>query len=271
MNNVVLITGASAGIGKTTAKLLLVNGYKVYAGARRVDNLKELETLGAKIMHLDVTDEASLKNAVAMIIEAESRLDILINNAGYGAHGAIEDVPMSEARRQFEVNLFGLARLTQLVLPVMRKQGAGKIVNISSIAGKITMPLGGWYHAAKHALEAYSDALRAEVYRFGIKVILIEPGAIKTEWDTVALANLSKYSGSGPYAALTDKLTNKFRAGYRKGAPGPEVVAAAILKALRSGRPAARYAVPFQAGLIIFLKRLLPDRVLDFAIRSLLK
>ncbi|OGS06808.1 MAG: short-chain dehydrogenase/reductase [Elusimicrobia bacterium RIFOXYA12_FULL_51_18] len=271
MNNVVLITGASSGIGKATAKILIANGYKVYAGARRVEKLKELEYLGARITPLDVTDEGSLKKAVETVVESEGRLDILINNAGYGANGAIEDVPMSEARRQFDVNLFGLARLTQLVLPVMRKQGSGKIINISSIAGKINMPLGGWYHATKHALEAYSDALRLEVYRFGIKVILIEPGAIKTEWDTVALVNLMKYSGSGPYADLTDKLTNKFRAAYRKGAPGPEVVAKTILKALRSRWPAARYAAPFQAKVMLFLKRLTPDCVLDAAIKFLLK
>ena len=269
-NNVVLITGASSGIGKAAAKLLLAKGYKVYAGARRVDNLKELEYLSARIMSLDVTEEDSLKKAVEMVMETEGRLDILVNNAGYGAHGAIEDVPMSEARRQFDVNLFGLARLTQLALPIMRKQGSGTIVNISSIAGKISLPLAGWYHATKHALEAYSDALRLEVGRFGIKVILIEPGAIKTEWDTVALANLSKYSGSGPYADLTGRMTNKFRAGYRKGAPGPEVVAETILRALRSGRPAARYAAPFQARAALFLKRFLPDRVLDAVIRFFL-
>ena len=271
MSIVVLITGASAGIGKSTAKLLLANGYKVYAGARRLENLRDLETLGAGVMRLDVTDEASLKSALDTVMNAEGRLDVLINNAGYGAHGAIEDVPMSEARRQFDVNVFGLARLTQLVLPIMRKQGSGKIVNISSIAGKITLPLGGWYHATKHAVEAYSDALRAEVYRFGIKVILIEPGAIKTEWDTVAMANLAKYSGQGPYAALTDKLVNKFRAGYKAGAPGPDVVAKTILKALRADRPSARYAVPFQARLILLMKWLLPDCVLDFAIRTALK
>lgn len=271
MNNVVLITGASSGIGKATAKLLLAKGYKVYAGARRVENLKELEYLGGVIMPLDVTDEDSLRKAVEMVMEGSGRLDILINNAGYGAHGAIEDVPLAEARRQFDVNVFGLARLTQLVLPIMRKQGSGKIINISSIAGKITLPLGGWYHATKHALEAYSDALRLEVRRFGIKVILIEPGAIKTEWDNVAMANLSKYSGSGPYAALTDKLTNKFRAGYRRGAPGPEVVAETILRALSSRWPAARYAVPFKARASLFLKWLLPDRVLDAAINFLLK
>jgi len=271
MAEIVLITGASAGIGRSTAEMLLKKGYTVYAGARRLEKLKELEPLGAKVLPLDVTDEVSLKNAVETVVRAEGRLDILINNAGYGAHGAIEDVPMAQGRRQFEVNVFGLARLTQLVLPIMRAQNSGKIINISSIAGKITMPLGGWYHATKHAVEAYSDALRLEVNRFGIKVILIEPGPIKTEWDSVALANLSKHSGSSPYAPMADKLTNKFRAGYRKGAPGPEAVAAVILKALRSERPAARYPVPFQAKIIIFLKWLLPDRVLDAAINFLLK
>ncbi|MCX5786714.1 MAG: oxidoreductase [Elusimicrobia bacterium] len=271
MAEIVLVTGASSGIGRATAELLLKKGYTVYAGARRIDKLKELEPLGAEILSLDVTDEASLNNAVDTVFRAEGRIDILINNAGYGAHGAIEDVPMSEARRQFDVNVFGLARLTQLVLPIMRKQGSGKIINISSIAGKLTTPLGGWYHATKHAVEAYSDALRLEVGRFGIKIIIIEPGPIKTEWDGVTLANLSKYSGSGPYARLADNLTNKFRAGYRKGAPGPEAVAVVILKALRSKCPAARYVVTFQAKAILFIKWLLPDRVLDAALRFALR
>jgi NAD(P)-dependent dehydrogenase (short-subunit alcohol dehydrogenase family) len=271
MSEVVLITGASSGIGKAAAKLLLLRGYKVYAGARRVDNLKELEYLGARIMRLDVTEEDSLKSAVQSVIDGEGRLDILINNAGYGAHGAVEDIPMAEARRQFDVNLFGLARLTQLVLPAMRARGSGKIVNISSIAGKISMPLGGWYNASKHALEAYSDALRLEAGRYGIKVILIEPGAIKTEWDNVALVNLAKYSGSGPYAAMTEKLTSRFRAAYRKSAPGPEVVAEVVLRSLRAARPAARYAVPFQSRVLLFLKRALPDRVWDAVINHLLR
>jgi short-subunit dehydrogenase len=210
-------------------------------------------------------------SAVAFIIKEEGRLNVLINNAGYGAHGAVEDVPMAEARRQFDVNVFGLARLTQLALPHMRAQGSGRIVNISSIAGKITTPTGGWYHASKHAVEAYSDALRLEVAQFGIKVILIEPGPIKTEWDDTAMANLEKYSGSGAYGPLVRRITEKFRASYRSGAPGPEVVANKILKALRANSPAARYPVPLQASLIIFLKWLLPDRVLDWGIRLALK
>jgi len=270
MTKIALITGASAGIGHAAAELLLKNGYKVYAGARRVEKMRGLEGQGARILELDVTGEASLKSAVETIIRAEGRLDILINNAGYGAHGAVEDVPIEEARRQFEVNVFGLARLTQLVLPHMRAAGGGTIINISSIAGKITMPTGGWYHASKHAVEAYSDALRLEVAQFGIKVILIEPGPIKTEWDNTALVNLQKYSGAGVYGPLVRRVTDRFRSGYRSGAPGPEVVAGVILKALRAGRPAARYPVPFKASLIIFFKWLVPDRVLDWGLRRML-
>ena len=271
MSDIVLITGASSGIGKATAKMLLENGYKVYAAARRLEQLKDLKALGAKVLYMDVTDSFLLENAVGTIVRNEGRLDVLINNAGYGAHGAIEDVPMGEARRQMEVNLFALARLTQLALPHMRQAGSGRIVNISSIAGKISIPLSGWYQASKYAVEAYSDALRLEVKRFGIDVILIEPGPIKTEWDTVAMANLSKHSGSGPYAPLVERLAGRFREGYRSGAPGPEAVAKVILGALRARRPAARYVVPFQAKVIVFLKWLLPDRVMDFAIGYLLK
>lgn len=271
MNKIILITGASAGIGRATAELLLKKGARVYAGARRVERMRDLAALGAKILALDMTNEASLKSAAETILKAEGRLDALINNAGYGAHGALEDVPLQEARRQFEVNLFGLARLTQLALPAMRAAGRGRIINISSIAGKITMPTGGWYHASKHALEAYCDALRLEVAQFGIQVVLIEPGPIKTEWDNTALANLTKYSGSGPYAPLVRRITEKFRAGYRSGAPGPAVVAAVILKALLSSSPAARYPVPLSASFILCLKWLLPDRLMDFAIRAILK
>ncbi len=270
MAKTVLITGASAGIGYAAAELLLSRGWKVFAGARRLEKMRPLEAMGAVLLRLDVTDEASLKEAAAAAT-AGGGLDALVNNAGYGAHGAVEDVPLAEARRQFEVNLFGLARLTQLVLPHMRARGAGRIVNISSIAGKVGMPTGGWYHASKHALEAYSDALRLETAQFGIKAVLIEPGPIKTEWDDTALVNLRKYSGSGAYAPLVERLAEKFRAGYRDGAPGPEKVAAVILRALEARRPAARYAVPFKASLILFARWLLPDALWDFVIRKALR
>lgn len=271
MARTILVTGASAGIGYATAELLVKSGWTVYAGARRVEKMRGLEYLGAKIFPLDVTSEASLTGAVDLVMREAGRMDALVNNAGYGAHGAVEDVPIEEARRQFEVNLFGMARLTQLVLPHMRAAGGGRIVNISSIAGKITMPTGGWYHASKHALEAYSDALRLETAQFGIKVVLVEPGPVRTEWDNTALVNLEKYSGSGPYAPMVRRITEKFRAGYRSGAPGPGAVAAVVLRALESGSPSARYAVPFKASLILFLKWLLPDAVLDWAIGRAVK
>ncbi|MDA8132239.1 MAG: oxidoreductase [Elusimicrobia bacterium] len=271
MKKIVLITGASAGIGYAAAELLLKRGYRVYAGARRVEKMRGLEYLGAVVFRLDVTEDASLREAVERVIKAEGRLDILVNNAGYGAHGALEDVPPEEARRQFEVNVFAPARLAQLALPHMRAAGAGTIVNISSIAGKITVPAAGWYHASKHALESLSDALRLEVSGFGVRVVLVEPGPIRTEWDDTAMVNMEKYSGSGPYAPMVRRITERFRAGYRSGAPGPEAVASVILKAVESASPAARYPVPFTASVILFLKWLLPDRALDWAIGRALK
>ena len=182
---VVLLTGASSGIGYDVAPLLVRYGYIVYGAARRVEKIEELASEGVKALSLDVTDEASMEAAVQQIIDAEGRIDVLINNAGYGSYGAIEDVPIDEARRQFEVNLFGLARLTQLVLPHMRARGSGRILNISSMAGRITSPLGAWYHATKYALEAFSDALRMEVEEFGIDVVIIEPGGIKPPGDSL--------------------------------------------------------------------------------------
>lgn len=271
MKETVLVTGASAGIGYAAAELLLKSGCRVFAGARRVERMRGLEALGARTFALDVTDEASLASAMNLVLSEGGGLDALVNNAGYGAHGAVEDVPIAEARRQFEVNLFGLARLTQLALPHMRARGAGRIINISSIAGRISMPTAGWYHASKHALEAYSDALRLETAQFGIKVVLVEPGPIRTEWDNTALVNLEKYSGGGPYAPLVRRITERFRAGYRSGAPGPEAVAAVVLKALRARSPAARYPVPFSARALLLLNWLLPDALKDWGLRAALK
>ena len=202
---VVLLTGASSGIGYDVAPLLVRYGYTVYGAARRVEKIEELASEGVKALSLDVTDEASMEAAVQQIIDAEGRIDVLINNAGYGSYGAIEDVPIDEARRQFEVNLFGLARLTQLVLPHMRARGSGRILNISSMAGRITSPLGAWYHATKYALEAFSDALRMEVEEFGIDVVIIEPGGIKTPWGLIAADHLEESSRNGVYAAQAQR------------------------------------------------------------------
>ena len=168
MNKTAFVTGASAGIGEATARALLAAGYRVFAGARRLDRMAELAAAGATLLKLDLTDDASIVAAVNAIKSEAGRIDVLVNNAGYGSYGALEDVPLSEGRRQFEVNVFGLARLCQLVLPMMRAQKSGKIVNITSIGGKIWEPLGGWYHATKFAVEGLSDCLRVEVARFGI-------------------------------------------------------------------------------------------------------
>ncbi|MEW5905854.1 MAG: oxidoreductase [Elusimicrobiota bacterium] len=270
MQRTVFVTGASAGIGRAAAELFLRRGYKVYAGARRSEKMAPLRDKGAEIFPLDVADESSLRAAASRILDKEGGLDILVNNAGYGAHGAIEDVPLDEARRQFEVNVFAPARLVQLFLPSMRARRSGRIINISSIAGRVSLPAAGWYHASKHALEAWSDALRIEVKPFGVKVVLIEPGPVKTEWDDTALVNLKKYSGAGPYAPMIDRMTEKFRSGYRDGAPGPEVVAAAIVKAAEASSPAPRYVVPFKASLMTAALRLLPGRVSDFVLDRLL-
>jgi len=195
MKKVVLITGASSGIGKVTAELLAVSGYIVYGAARRVEKMKDLETLGVKTLKMNVTDDASMVSGVEQIIAEQGVVDILINNAGFGFYGTVEDVPIEDAKYQLDVNLFGAARLTQLVLPKMREKGWGKIINISSIAGKFAMPFGGWYHASKFALEGLSDSLRNEVRDFGIDVILIEPGGIKSEWADISTENLMKNAG----------------------------------------------------------------------------
>ncbi len=195
---IVLLTGASSGIGYKTAELLASLDYKVYGAARRVEKMASLSVLGITPIEMDVTDEISINQAVQKIIDQEGRIDVLINNAGYGSYGAIENVTLEEAKRQFDTNLFGVARLVQLVMPYMREQHAGKIINISSMAGRVTTYMGAWYHATKYALEAFSDALRMEVKPFGVAVVLVEPGGIKTDWGIISgrasQRHIAKYS-----------------------------------------------------------------------------
>lgn len=268
---VVLLTGASSGIGYNVAPLLVRYGYTVYGAARRVEKIEELASEGVKALILDVTDEASMEAAVQQIIDAEGRIDVLINNAGYGSYGAIEDVPIDEARRQFEVNLFGLARLTQLVLPHMRAQGSGRILNISSMAGRITSPLGAWYHATKYALEAFSDALRMEVEEFGIDVVIIEPGGIKTPWGFIAADHLEESSRNGVYAAQAQRVAANMRKLYSPSSnlSEPKVISNAILRALEARRPKTRYLVGFGAKPSVFLHTVLPDRLFDKVARRI--
>jgi len=267
---VALVTGASSGIGKSSVELLLAAGATVYGAARRVDKMKPLKDAGAKVIALDITDEQSVVNAVNTITKQSGGVDILINNAGYGSYGAIEDVPLSEARRQFDVNIFGLARLTQLVLPHMREKKYGKIVNISSIGGKIYTPFGGWYHATKHALEGWSDCLRVETNAFGIDVVIVEPGGIATEWGAIASDNLKKTSGQGAYASAAIKsadFTAKMYASNQLSKP--EVIGKVILKAVTVRKPKTRYAAGAMSGLTLFLRRWLSDRMFDRVLKAM--
>jgi len=270
MNKVALITGASAGIGKATAKLLLQYGYTVYGGARRMDKMEDIKLLGVKLLKMDVADDASMVSGVNAIIKAEGRIDVLVNNAGFGSYGAVEDVTMDDARYQIEVNLFGLARLTQLVLPHMRGQKFGKIVNVTSIGGKMATPLGGWYHASKFAVEGLSDSLRLEVKRFGIDVILIEPGGVKTEWGGIAGESMQKVSGNTAYKKIVQSAMKMFTRA-KKNAAEPSLIAELIKKTITVKKPKARYSAGYLSGVILFMKKWLSDSMFDKIILSQLK
>jgi NAD(P)-dependent dehydrogenase (short-subunit alcohol dehydrogenase family) len=265
---VALVTGASSGIGEATAKQLREAGSTVYAAARRVERMRHLTGSGIQVLAMDVTDEESMRAGIDRIISEQGRIDVLVNNAGYGSYGALEDVPMAEARRQFEVNVFGAARLIQLVLPHMRRQRSGSIVNVTSMGGKIYTPLGSWYHATKFALEAISDCLRLEVEPFGIDVVVIEPGGIRTEWPGIAAENVRAVSSSGPYAAQGDAVAASLTSEStgRRSSP-PELIARTITKAVTVKRPRTRYAVGFGAKPLIFLHGALPDRTFDAVVR----
>jgi NAD(P)-dependent dehydrogenase (short-subunit alcohol dehydrogenase family) len=263
MKKVALVTGASAGIGEATVKTLLAAGYTVFAAARRQDRMRELERQGATLLPLDLTDDASIVAAAGRITLTQGRIDVLINNAGYGSYGAVEDVPMDEARRQFEVNVFGLARLCQLLTPLMRQQRSGKIVNVTSIGGKFGEPLGAWYHATNFAVEGLSDSLRMELARFGVDVIIVEPGAIRTEWGAIALESAIKYSGSTAYAEHAREKAALFSGAESGFGSEPSVVAEGILNAIQARRPKTRYGIGGGAPVILALTWLLPDRTLD--------
>lgn len=262
MSKVILVTGASAGIGKETARLLAQKGNIVYGAARRIEKMQDLKEAGVKLLAMDVTDEAAMVNGINEILKKEKRIDVLVNNAGYGSYGALEDVPLSEARYQFEVNVFGLARLTQLVLPSMRKQHSGKIINVSSIGGKLGEPHGSWYHATKYAVEGLSDSLRMELKQFGIDVVVIEPGAIITEWGSIAREHLLKTSGNTAYKDLAQKHAALLARADSAGSK-PVVVARTIVKAIESRHPKTRYATGGGAKPLLFMAKILPDRAFD--------
>jgi NAD(P)-dependent dehydrogenase (short-subunit alcohol dehydrogenase family) len=259
VKSVALVTGASSGMGHDIAARLVDAGYKVYAAARRTERMADLEKAGAQVLSLDVTDDLSMVRAIDYIAQKGDAVDVLVNAAGYGQYGALEDVSMDEARRQLETNLIGVARLIQLCLPMMRARHGGRIVNISSIGGKFALPLGGWYHASKYALEGYSDALRNEVRQFGIDVIVIEPGGIASEWQDIAGESARRISGNGPYR----DLVAKFHKMQGRKAPPPSVVSDMVMKALNARRPATRYVGGLAARPLLFLRRNLSDRMFD--------
>jgi NAD(P)-dependent dehydrogenase (short-subunit alcohol dehydrogenase family) len=270
MKKVVLITGASAGIGKETARVLAQNGYTVYGAARRVERMADLAPFGVKAIQMDVIDDDSMVKGVAQIITAEKRIDVLINNAGFGSYGAVEDVSIADAKYQLDVNLFGAARLIQLVLPYMRENRWGRIVNISSIGGKMAMPFGGWYHASKFALEGLSDSLRTEVEPFGIDVIVIEPGGIKSEWGGIAMDSLMKVSGDTAYKEMAGRIANSFKTVEDK-IPGPILIAELIRKAIGSVKPKTRYVAGYMARPAMLMRKVLSDRMMDRMVLSQIK
>jgi NAD(P)-dependent dehydrogenase (short-subunit alcohol dehydrogenase family) len=263
------VTGCSSGIGRATAERLSTHGWTVYASARRREAIADLERSGCRLVELDVTDDASMRAAVAHVEEREGAIGVLVNNAGYSQSGAVETVPMDDVRRQFETNVFGLARLCQLVLPGMRRQGWGRIVNVSSMGGKLTFPGGGFYHATKHAVEALSDALRFEVAGFGVAVIVVEPGVVRTGFAAAATSALDRAGeGDGAYAEFNARVGRATRDAYGRGPLArlggePGDVAAVIEKALLADRPRPRYRVTPSARLLMTQRALLGDRLWD--------
>ena len=264
MSKTALVTGASSGIGEATVRALLKDGYEVFAGARRLERMAPLEALGARLVFLDLADDASLVSAVETVTNTAGRLDVLINNAGYGSYGALEDVPLAEARRLFEVCLFGLGRLCQLALPVMRSQGGGRIVNVGSMGGRFGEPFAAWYHAAKFAVEGLSDCLRMEAAPFGVSVIVIEPGTIRTEFARTAGEDLICVSGESAYARYARRHAKMLAYNEASKVPSsPEGVARTIARAIRAARPRARYPTGAAARPMLFLRRITPDRIFD--------
>ena len=270
MKKVAIITGASAGMGKSTALKLQQKGYTVYGMARRTKKMEVLKAKGIGVISLDLTNDDSITQAVNSVLEKEGRIDVLVNNAGYGSYGSVEEVPVEEAKRQFEVNIFGLARITQLVIPIMRKQQSGRIVNISSMGGKIYTPFGAWYHATKFALEGWSDCLRIELNQFNIDVVLVEPGGIQTEWGDIAMSGLQKISGNGPYADMVNKVIKSMDKNKDKLTPA-DVLGEEIAKAATETNPKTRYLKGYLAKPLVRLRSWVSDRIFDKMILSQLK
>lgn len=270
MKKVILVTGASSGIGKSTALQLINDGHILYGAARRIEKMKDLQEQGGHAIQMDVTKEADVKACVEQIMKEQDRIDVLVNNAGYAVYGPVENVSLADAKRQFEVNIFGLAAITKEVIPQMRAQKSGTIINISSVGGKVYTPFGAWYHATKHALEGWSDCLRLELSDFGIDVVIIEPGIIKTEFADVMYDPMLERAKGTVYEKNIASLAEATKGAYEK--PGqysePSVIAKAISKSIRTKRPKTRYAAGKLAKPLIFLRALISDRWFDKAVMS---
>lgn len=268
MKKVILISGGSSGIGMQAARMLARKGHKVYAAARRLDRLEPLREDGIVPLRLDVTDEGSARQCVQAVLDAEGRIDVLVNNAGYGSLGPVECVSMEEARRQMDTNLFGAACLSRMAIPGMREQGSGRIINISSVAGRAPVLYGGWYNISKYAIEALGDTMRVDLKPFGIDVVTIEPGGIKTAWGGIAADNLEACTAGSVYEPTASREAALFRKGYGGNLLAkPDAVARAITRASLSRRPRVRYRPGTGASALIFLHSILPARWWDALIR----
>ena len=268
MSKVILITGASSGIGLVTAVYLANKNYKVYGTARRLNEMTPIINAGGNAFKLDVTKEEDIINGVNYVIEKEGRIDVLWNNAGFGLWGAVEDISIERAKNQFDVNLFGLARITQEVLPFMRERKEGIIINTSSVGGRIYTPLGAWYHSTKHALEGLSDCLAYELKKFGIKVCLLQPGMIVTEFNDIMLENLQKNSKNSPYSKLNKAMINGIKKNIKNPIGShPIVVAKCVEKIIVSKRPKKRYLVGYGARSMLFIRNWFGDRFFEFILK----
>ncbi len=264
-----LVTGASSGMGKAIAQRLIQDGYQVYVAARSVDKMADLARLGAQPLRMDVSKDAEIVAGVNTILAQTGGVDVLVNNAGFGLYGPVEEIGIDEARYQFEVNVFGAARLTQLLLPAMRAKQAGHIVNITSMGGKMYSALGAWYHATKHALEGWSDCLRLEVAAFGIQVVIVEPGVIETGFGDGATESIVKRSASGPYGKMVQMVAQSLKQTYGQGkGSDPSVIADVVSKAVASPKPNTRYAAGKMAKMLIRMRVWLGDRLFDRIILS---
>jgi short-subunit dehydrogenase len=273
MKKVILITGASSGIGKDAALQLIKEGYTVYGAARRIEKMKDLEEAGGKAIKMDVTNGEDVKNAVQQIMDEQGRIDVLFNNAGYAVYGAVETVSIEEAKRQFDVNIFGLAQITKEVIPIMREQKSGKIINTSSMGGKIYTPYGAWYHATKHALEGWSDCLRLELKPFNIDVVVIEPGGITTEFGDVLYDPMVERSKGTPYEEMASSIADATKQMYAEEGrlSPPSVISNLVSKVIKAKKPKTRYVAGKYAKPMMFIRKYLGDRIFDKVVMSTLK